>query len=207
ALAGRPGYSFYIACARDTLGHKRRHISAPPSPDPAVPGIESARRLAVLGQTNEAAQLLSRWSAGDARLGAFDPPRPRSGETWLSAAGVAYAAGSVSLAMGLSDRAARAFEDAGDRRAVAVQAWIHPMPYAHPVHKRPSKMEPALLWSVMRQESRFDPRARSSSDALGLMQLKLSPAAEVARRLGDHPPVRDEDLFDPARNVRWGAGY
>ena len=67
-------------------------------------------------------------------------------------------------------------------------------------------LEPALLFAVVMQESRFEPRARSRSDALGLMQLKLGTAADMAKLARDPAPT-ETALFDPERNVRYGARY
>lgn len=71
---------------------------------------------------------------------------------------------------------------------------------------RQTDLPPAWIYGVMRQESLFLARAASSSDALGLLQLKLSTARDVARKLGLPKPDR-EDLFDPELNVRLGSAY
>jgi soluble lytic murein transglycosylase len=61
-------------------------------------------------------------------------------------------------------------------------------------------LDPYLLLAVARQESLFNPNARSPADARGLMQ--LLPA--TAGRLGNGP--RDQvDLYDPQRNLELGA--
>lgn len=69
-----------------------------------------------------------------------------------------------------------------------------------------SSLPSAWIYGVMRQESLFLRQAVSSSDALGLLQLKLGTARDVARALGLPRPNR-EDLFDPELNVTLGAGY
>jgi len=57
-----------------------------------------------------------------------------------------------------------------------------------------------FLFAVARQESLFDPRARSSANARGLMQLIHPTAERVARRIGlDEPST--SDLYDPALNI------
>ncbi len=58
----------------------------------------------------------------------------------------------------------------------------------------------SFLIAIARQESAFDPRARSHADALGLMQLLPSTAKRVARRTGLSAPS-DEDLLNPSVNV------
>jgi soluble lytic murein transglycosylase len=62
-----------------------------------------------------------------------------------------------------------------------------------------------LLLALTRQESLFNPHARSVSDAQGLMQLLPTTAERVARQDGIEPG--DLDLFDPALNVRLGTSY
>jgi soluble lytic murein transglycosylase len=64
----------------------------------------------------------------------------------------------------------------------------------------------AWIYGVMRQESLFLRQAVSSSDALGLLQLKLATARDVARRAGLPRPDRD-DLFDAETNIALGSAY
>ncbi|MBI3418841.1 MAG: lytic transglycosylase domain-containing protein, partial [Proteobacteria bacterium] len=62
----------------------------------------------------------------------------------------------------------------------------------------------ALVHALIRQESEFDSRAVSSSNAQGLMQMLPSTAKHVAKQnnFDDNP-----DLFDPATSVRFGTAY
>jgi soluble lytic murein transglycosylase len=71
---------------------------------------------------------------------------------------------------------------------------------------RPPRLDPWLILGVIRQESAFNPRAISRSDARGLMQLLPSTGREVYQRLGLES-FRDDLLFDPHLNVRLGAQY
>ncbi|MCM2281105.1 MAG: lytic transglycosylase domain-containing protein [Bdellovibrionaceae bacterium] len=68
------------------------------------------------------------------------------------------------------------------------------------------RLDPLLLLAVATQESRVNPRAIGRNGEVGLMQLKLSTAVWVARRLGLPPPTR-EALFDPNLNLTLAAAY
>jgi len=66
--------------------------------------------------------------------------------------------------------------------------------------------DPRLLLAIMREESRFNPRAKSSAAARGLMQLLLTTARQVAEGLG-LVEVTSEDLYDPRLVTQLGAKY
>lgn len=70
-----------------------------------------------------------------------------------------------------------------------------------------SKVDPHLLAGIMLSESGGDVGAVSSADALGLMQLKLATAQDMARRMGLPEPSRRDLLTDAELNVRLGARY
>ena len=65
--------------------------------------------------------------------------------------------------------------------------------------------EMALVLSIARQESNFDPNARSAPGARGMMQLMPSTARILARRMGE--PYSPARLTDPDYNVRLGSAY
>lgn len=76
-----------------------------------------------------------------------------------------------------------------------------------PVWKVPgqSPIEPALALSIARQESEFNPRARSSADARGLMQVLPGTANHTARR--HSLPYDARHLYDPQPNMVIGTTY
>ena len=65
-------------------------------------------------------------------------------------------------------------------------------------------IDPAWVAAEIRAESVFDPKARSSADARGLMQVVPATAAEVAARLG-LPWTGGNDLYDADTNIAIGT--
>jgi soluble lytic murein transglycosylase len=68
------------------------------------------------------------------------------------------------------------------------------------------KVSRALALSISRRESEFDPAARSSADARGLMQVLPGTAKLMAGRLGK-PFDASKLISDPAYNVTMGSAY
>lgn len=61
---------------------------------------------------------------------------------------------------------------------------------------------------LIRQESVFNPTARSSANAYGLMQLLLPTARMMARKHGVSAPLASHtELFEPALNIELGTAY
>ena len=71
---------------------------------------------------------------------------------------------------------------------------------------RKNELDPFLILSVMREESRFDPEARSIAGALGLMQLM----PQTANRLSKNNKIslkHSNDLYDARTNILLGSCY
>jgi len=83
---------------------------------------------------------------------------------------------------------------------------LFPQPYRESVTAAAERygLPPELLFAVMRQESSFNPKARSPADAFGLMQL-LPEVAQAAAARAEVPFSRAEDLYDPHVNIPLGA--
>ncbi len=73
-------------------------------------------------------------------------------------------------------------------------------------HAADNGLDPYLVLSVMRRESRYRPRAVSPADAFGLMQLIRETAGSEASKLG-LPEPETPQLFDPELNIRLGAHH
>ena len=84
----------------------------------------------------------------------------------------------------------------------------YPLEYEHIVrgHAQQYDLDAALLAAVIYSESEFDADARSSSGAIGLMQLLPDTAEGIAQYTGGNR-FEVDDLYDPEINVRYGAFY
>ncbi|GAB2889775.1 transglycosylase SLT domain-containing protein [Microbulbifer echini] len=74
------------------------------------------------------------------------------------------------------------------------------------VGRQSAPLEPYMIYAVARQESHFSHDAKSSSGALGLMQLLPSTARATARRSGVRYR-RSWDLLSPKTNIALGSFY
>ena len=86
-------------------------------------------------------------------------------------------------------------------------AALFPLPHWQP--RNGFAVDRALVFAVMRQESRFDPRTVSPAGATGLMQIIPATAGYV---VGRHEDLGDKDgersaLLDPANNIDLGQRY
>jgi soluble lytic murein transglycosylase len=84
----------------------------------------------------------------------------------------------------------------------------YPLGYAEHVRAaaRAAGLDPYFVAAVIREESSYDPRARSGAGAMGLMQLMPDTARFVAQELG-HPLAEVAALWEPPVNVALGSRY
>ncbi|MGA0600593.1 lytic transglycosylase domain-containing protein [Caulobacter sp. KR2-114] len=109
----------------------------------------------------------------------------------------------VDMARGYGDQevAMRAVRNAAKRGFILPER-------GYPIRTPPSAPgapEPAFVLGITRQESSFDPRARSGPGARGMMQLMPTTASIVARRLG--MPYSPGQLDDPDYNMQLGSAF
>jgi hypothetical protein len=66
--------------------------------------------------------------------------------------------------------------------------------------------DPTLVLAIMREESRFNPRAKSEAAARGLLQFIITTARDIGREAGI-VDVTPDDLYDPHIIIQLGAKY
>jgi soluble lytic murein transglycosylase len=187
-VAAREPATFYGQLAEAQLGRESALTFEEPTLDPETataflqrhPGAHRAAALAQLGQLAEVEFELRHLHA---RL------QPADDRTYLA------------LAIALSAPAAqlRAAERGGPEAA----AGYCPITTFEPDDG--FRLDRALIYAVVRQESRFSPIAISTSNARGLMQLLPSTAQDMDRS----QPLRRQPvkLHEPGLNMRLGQQY
>lgn len=103
-------------------------------------------------------------------------------------------------------RAAQRVEDT--RRQIATTAALYPTPYRESILRfaKSRELDPRLVLAVMKEESRFRPRAKSLSAARGLLQLTLDTAARYASRARvSH--LTENQLYEPDVSIAIGSTY
>jgi soluble lytic murein transglycosylase-like protein len=86
-----------------------------------------------------------------------------------------------------------------------LEAALYPVPKWQP--KGGFTIDRALIYAIMRQESGFNPKAKSSAGALGLMQLMPTTASLLAGKHGKYRGAGRKHLYDPVLNVTLGEKY
>lgn len=123
-------------------------------------------------------------------------------ESWISLQN-----GIISRSIVLARNAMDKLEDKPDKNDAR---WnlIYPVYYPENINKNAAlnRLDPAMVLSLMKEESCFNPFALSYSNARGLMQLLPGTARDIARwkQLGSYSSIQ---LFDPSVNIKLGAAY
>ena len=102
----------------------------------------------------------------------------------------------------------RAIYTAGKTHTLKNYKLLFPAPYREEAMRYASQyhLDPAWVYGLMRQESRFTLNARSAVGALGLMQIMPATARWIARRLGIED-FRASSAHDLDTNLRFGTYY
>ncbi len=72
---------------------------------------------------------------------------------------------------------------------------------------RARNLDPYQVAGLIRQETVFDPRAKSPARAYGLMQVLVPTATLTARKYGVDRSITAESLFEPRLNIQLGTAY
>lgn len=85
---------------------------------------------------------------------------------------------------------------------------LYPLNYVDSVNKYSSKynLDPYLISAVIKTESNYKPRALSSKNAYGLMQITPDTAGWAAKEM-KLENYKNEKLFDPDYNINMGCWY
>ena len=212
SLARTPGYTFYRVAARESLslGGWPDSLAIVASSTEGAPLLTLAALLIEGGTPADAAALLDRWAADDAR--ALAPPDgvARHPRQMLAAGALETRAGHPREGVRLAQRACEALADSAAPLPWLGWPAVFPQPHTSPDDRALASVgagvEPALLRALIWKESHFDSGAVSRTGAIGLTQLMPETARLLARRLGDAEPT-DSMLARPLVNVRYGANY
>ena len=69
-----------------------------------------------------------------------------------------------------------------------------------------NNIDPALVFSIIKAESKFNKNAKSSAGAVGLMQVKLETANYMLSLDGENV-ICENDLYIPETNINLGTRY
>ena len=184
--------NFYAALAAENLGQP---VYLPPRPLPLTPaeraatasnaGLTRALQLIAIGLRSEGVR---EWNYG---------VRGLSDRELLAAAQLACDREVWDRCINTSDRT----------RTEIDMAQRFPMPFRNDVVAKASEigLDPAYVYGLIRQESRFIMDARSSVGASGLMQLMPATARWTAKKIG--LPYTPELITDRDTNLKLGTSY
>jgi soluble lytic murein transglycosylase len=196
AIAGVRG--FYEQLALEELGQR---ISAPPLPEPLTleereaargnPGLTRALYAIQLGLRSEGVREWNYSTNLHVRGGLDD-------RALLAAAELACRAEVWDRCINTSERT----------RSVMDFEQRFPMPYKNAVLARTAKigMDPAYVYGLIRQESRFIMDAKSGVGASGLMQVMPATAKWTAKKIGMHD-FQPQQITERDTNIAIGTGY
>jgi len=182
-----------------------RRLGLPPwSPPPAPDRFESfedldsaASRITMLRSLSmsQEVQWERDWLLADAR---------RQPERLLAAADLLRRDGQPGAAVTLARRAL----SAGAPRDARTYRLIYPLLHEDEIKAQAEAagVDQSVIAALIRQESVWEPEARSRAGALGLMQVMPATGREIARAL-KVSGWSAETLLDPATNIRFGTHH
>jgi len=189
---------FYPLLAQEELGQP---ITPPPAPEPlttqeksralANPGLQRALKAISLGLRSEGVR---EWNYSTN----LHAPGGMNDRELLAAADLACQNAIWDRCINTSERT----------RSVIDMTQRFPMPYRQAVieRSRSINLDPAYVYGLIRQESRFITDARSGVGASGLMQVMPATARWTAKKIG-LSNFNPQQLNDRDTNITIGTGY
>lgn len=195
--AAASGRNFYAVMATEELGRRidtRNNVSAPSrSETKRMAGDGAIKRALTLFQNAQAAgdgkmrrQAQSEWRFAT---------RGFSEDKLLAAAQVAYDNRFYDMAINSADRT--------DRKLNYNLRYLSPFKDTTVRYAGEAGVDPAWVYGLIRQESRFVMGAQSNVGAQGLMQVMPATAREIASKIG----MSSSELYSMDGNIRMGTWY
>ncbi len=187
-------HDFYGKLAKEALG---RPIVTPPRPAPPEPG-----EIAAFDANAGFARALAFYALGmrfegnrewNFQMRGLEERGLRAAAWWAQQRGL------LDRAINTDERIRTAAPDFGLRFPAPFREELEPIARAY-------GLDPAWVYGLIRQESRFVMDARSRVGASGLMQLMPATARWVAKKLG-RTGFRQSDLDDLQTNLEFGSFY
>ncbi len=190
-IAAKYPYTFYGQLAIAQLGREPSYNWTPPEITKsgfdalvaAYPGVKRAAALAAVGLRDDA-DIELRWANG-----AIDPPLDK--DLLAVAAALELPAAQVDIAL--------------TGRAAYLEPGLYPIPHYKPASG--FAVDRALIYALMRQESKFKTEATSRVGARGLMQLMPKTASYMAKDRSLARAAGRDRLYDPSYNLDLGQSY
>ncbi|STZ76582.1 lytic transglycosylase domain-containing protein [Bergeriella denitrificans] len=195
--AAASGRNFYAVMSMEELGRRvdtRNNVSAP--------SRNSLNRMAADGAIHRALVLFKNAQAsGNSKMRAQAQSEWRfatrgfSEDNLLTAAQVAYDNQFYDMAINSADRT--------DHKLNYNLRYLSPFKDTTVRYAEQVNVDPAWVYGLIRQESRFVMGAQSSVGAQGLMQVMPSTAREIAGKIG----MSTSELYTMDGNIRMGTWY
>ncbi len=215
-----PNYYYTYGARADLRALEARHVQPSRQVEEFLASVQFPERPvkadftpdAATSKRIERARLLSRadldtWAESELRFAARNGARP-----WP----VVLELAEMATSDGAPDRALRHIKSVMPtylfvpREGAPEHFWrlAFPMPYRSLVVKYATQagLDPFLVAALIRQESEFNPKAISSSKAVGLMQIMPAVGRELARKVSVRG-FRASQLTRPEINIRLGTYY
>jgi soluble lytic murein transglycosylase len=202
-----------------SLGRQETNTAAV-QPSPVEPSHQAiAEELFFLGLYDEGVPefAAARSESRAPKSATATPAAPDKTKTSASTSDLDYTLARYSLQGGLANRAVRFGEqlwrnipadyvlELAPRDLVDL---LYPLPYRDSLLTQalPRGVDPRFVVSIARQESRFQPDAKSVAAARGLMQFIPETSNDIARQLGIND-FRQDDLYNSDTAILFGSQY